>query len=111
VCLLRLERPKEFRFVHEEAALERGEKQEAKAVKRRSAVRGKREQSDPVSHDGDPHDVIVLKQRIARLEAENKQLRKQIAASDTMSRSSQARSDSVREQQHNFFKYSNVRRY
>ena len=92
--------------------MERAEKQEAKVVKRRSAARGKREQSDPVSHDGDPQDVIVLKQRIARLEAENKQLRKQIAAlSGTMSRSSQPRSDSVREQQHNFLKYSNVRRY
>jgi hypothetical protein len=92
--------------------MERAEKQEAKVVKRRSAARGKREQSDPVSHDGDPQDVIVLKHRIGRLEAENKQLRKQIAAlSDTMGRSSQPRWDSVREQQHNFLKYSNVRRY
>ncbi len=92
--------------------MERAEKQEANVVKRRSAARRKREQSDPGSHDGDPQDVIVLKQRIARLEAENKQLRKQIAAlSGTMSRSSQPPLDSVREQQHNFFKYSNVRRY
>jgi hypothetical protein len=92
--------------------MERAENQEAKVVRRRSAVRGKREQSDPVSHDGDSQDIIVLKQRIARLEAENTQLRKQIAAlSDTMSRSSQPRSETVREQQHNFFKYSNVRRY
>jgi hypothetical protein len=92
--------------------MERTKKQEAKVVKRRSAARGNREQSDPVSHDGDPAGVRVLKERIAQLEVENKQLRKQIAAlSDTMSRPSHSRSDSVREQQHNFFKYSNVRRY
>jgi hypothetical protein len=92
--------------------MERAEKRERKVVKRRSAAKGKLEKSDPVSHDGDPQDVIVLKQRIARLEVENKQLRKQIAAmSETVSGSSQPRSDSVREQQHNFFKYSNVRRY
>ncbi len=92
--------------------MEKAEKQEAKVVKRKSAAKGKREQSEPVSHDGDREDTVVLKQRIARLEAENKQLRKQIAGlSDTMSRPSQSRPDSVREQQHNFFKYSNVRRY
>jgi hypothetical protein len=92
--------------------MEKAKKQEAKVVKGKSGARRKREQDDPVSHDGDREDVVVLKQRIARLEAENKQLRKQIAAlSETMSPSSQSRSDSVREQQHNFFKYSNVRRY
>jgi len=92
--------------------MEKAEKQEARGVKRKSAARRQLVQGDPVSHDGDREDVVVLKERIARLEAENKQLRKQIAAlSDTISRSSQSRSDSVREQQHNFFKYSNVRRY
>jgi cell division protein FtsB len=92
--------------------MEKAEKQGAKVAKQKSAARGKRKQGDPVSRDGDREDVVVLKQRIARLEAENKQLRKQIAAlSDSMSQSSQSRSDSVREQQHNFFKYGNVRRY
>jgi cell division protein FtsB len=107
-----LERPKEFRLFMGGAAMEKAERQEAKVVKRKPAARRKREQVNPVSHDGDREDVVVLKQRITRLEAENKQLRKQIAElSDTMSRPSQPRSDSVREQQHNFFKYSNVRRY
>lgn len=92
--------------------MEKAETQEARVVKRKCAARGNRVQDDAVSHDGDREDVVVLKQRIARLEAENKQLRRQIAVlSDTMSPSSQSRSDTVREQQHNFFKYSNVRRY
>jgi len=92
--------------------MEKTERQEAKVVKRRSAARGKREQVDAMHSADDREDVVVLKQRVFRLEAENKQLRKQIAVlSDTMSRPSQPRSDSVREQQHNFFKYGNVRRY
>ena len=92
--------------------MEKTERQEAKVVKRKSAARGKREQGDAMNSAHDREDVVVLKQRIFRLEAENKQLRKQIATlGDTMSSSSQPRSDSVREQQHNFFKYSNVRRY
>jgi endo-beta-N-acetylglucosaminidase D len=92
--------------------MERAERQEAKVVKRKSAARGKREKDDAMNSADDREDVVVLKRRIFRLEAENKQLRKQIAAlSDTTSRSSQPRSDSVREQQHNFFKYGNVRRY
>jgi hypothetical protein len=92
--------------------MEKTKRQEAKVVKRKSAAKGKREQGDSMNSGDDREDVVVLKQRIFRLEAENKQLRKQIAAlSDTMSRSSQPRSDSVREQQHNFFKYGNVRRY
>jgi hypothetical protein len=92
--------------------MEKTERQEAKVVKRKSAARGKREQGDAMNSADEREDVVVLKQRIFRLEAENKQLLKQIAAlSDTVSRSSQPRSDSVREQQHNFFKYGNVRRY
>jgi len=92
--------------------MEKTERQEARVAKRKSAARGKGEQGGSMNSADDREDVVVLKQRIFRLEAENNQLRKQIAAlSDTMSRSSQPRSDSVREQQHNFFKYGNVRRY
>ena len=83
-----------------------------KVVKRGSAATGKRKRDDPVAGAGDREEVIALKKRIARLEAENRQLRKQIATlTDSMNRSSRSSSDSVREQQHNFFKYSNVRRY
>ena len=92
--------------------MEKAERQKAKAVKRRSKAREEQEEGDSVSSAGDREEVAVLKQRIVRLEAENKQLRKQIAAlTDSTNRSSQPRSDSVREQQHNFLKYSNVRRY
>jgi hypothetical protein len=90
----------------------KAERQEAKVMKRRSAAKGKWEQGDSVSSAGDREESVVLKQRIVRLEAENKQLRKQIAVlTESISRSFQTHSDSVREQQHNFFKYSNVRRY
>ena len=92
--------------------MEKAEWQEAEGVKRRSAARRKQKQGDAVNSPCDREEVVVLKQRIVQLEAENKGLLKQIAAlTESTSRSSQPRSDSVREQQHNFFKYSNVRRY
>jgi hypothetical protein len=92
--------------------MENAERQEAKVVKRKSGATGKRKQADSVSGANERGEVVVLKKRIARLESENGQLRKQIAVlRDSMGRSSQSLSDSVREQQHNFLKYSNVRRY
>jgi hypothetical protein len=92
--------------------MEKVERQEAKVGKRKSGATAQRKPGESVGGADERDEVVVLKKRIARLESENGQLRKQIAAlSDTMSRSSQPRSDSVREQQHNFFKYSNVRRY
>jgi cell division protein FtsB len=92
--------------------MEKTERQEAKGVKQKSAARGERGEDEIVRSAGGREEVDALKKRIVRLEAENKQLRKQIAAlSDSRSRSSQPGSDSVREQQHNFFKYGNVRRY
>ena len=92
--------------------MEKAERQEAKVVKRKSGATGKRKQADSVGGGDERKEVVALKKRIAQLEAENRQLRKHIAVlSDTVSRSSQPRSDSVREQQENFFKYGNVRRY
>ena len=79
-------------------------------TKRRSTTKAtQREDSFTVeSREGD--DVNAQKKRIAQLEAENESLRQQLTSMSTRiagpSRSSQ---DSVREQQHNFFKYSNVR--
>ena len=82
-----------------------------KVVKRGSAATGKRKRDDSAGGAGGREEVVALKKRITRLEAENRQLRNQIAVlTDSMNRSSQSLSDSVREQQHNFFKYSNVRR-
>jgi hypothetical protein len=84
--------------------------QGTKVAKRKSAAMGKRKRDNSAGVAG-PEEVVALKKRITRLEAENRQLRNQIAVlTDSMNRSSQSLSDSVREQQHNFFKYSNVRR-
>lgn len=82
-----------------------------KVMKRKSADTAKHKQEDSAGGASGREEVVVLKKRITRLEAENRQLRNQIAVlTDSMNRSSQSLSDSVREQQHNFFKYSNVRR-
>jgi hypothetical protein len=92
--------------------MEKRDRREAKVVKRSSAATGKREQDESAGGGGDREEVVALKKRIARLETENRQLHNQIAVlTDSMNRSSQSLSDSVREQQHNFFKYGNVRRY
>ena len=92
--------------------MQNAEGPEAKGVKRKSFATGKRKQADSAGDEAGHEEVTALKKRITRLEAENRQLRNQIAVStDSMHRASQALSDTVREQQHNFFKYSNVRRY
>lgn len=69
------------------------------------------------SAEKETSDVRVLKKRIGelekqvlRLEAENQRLREQktIVVDRAPQRSSE---DAIREQRHNFFKYSNIRRY
>jgi hypothetical protein len=92
--------------------MEKAERHEAKVGKRKSGASGKRKPGESAGGAHARDEVVVLKKRIARLESENRKLGKQIAVlADSMARSSQSLSDSVREQQHNFFKYSNVRRY
>jgi hypothetical protein len=92
--------------------MEKTERQEIKVGKRKFGATGKLKQADSVGGASERDEVAILKERIARLKAENQQLRKQVAVlTDGMGRSSQSSPDSVREQQHNFFKYSNVRRY
>lgn len=57
-------------------------------------------------------DVPTLKKEIARLKTENKRLREQISLLQSSSHPQEkSHSDSIREQQHNYFKYSNARRY
>jgi hypothetical protein len=74
-------------------------------------------QVDPVAIHGDSKsaettEVAALKMRISELEAENKSLRRQLASTNYQAHSpSRSSGDSVREQRHNFFKYSNLRRY
>ena len=56
--------------------------------------------------------VPALQKRVKELEAENLRLRQQLATmANRTAPPSQSSADSVREQQHNFFKYSNARRY
>lgn len=86
--------------------------QGTKVVKGKSVATGKRKADDSADGADDREEVVALKKRIARLEGENRQLRNRIALlTDSTNRSSPSSSDSVREQQHNFFKYSNARRY
>jgi hypothetical protein len=57
-------------------------------------------------------EVAALKKRIAQLVAENESLRRQLASTSHQAPSpSQSNDDSVRQQRHNYFKYSNLRRY
>ena len=57
-------------------------------------------------------EVAALNRRVAQLVAENESLRGQLASTKYQAPSpSRSNDDSVREQQHNFFKYSNLRRY
>ncbi len=57
-------------------------------------------------------EVQALRERVKDLESENLRLRQQLAAiANRTPPSSQSSTDSIREQRHNFFKYSNVRRY
>ena len=72
------------------------------------------EESEPVRSSDSP-EVVKLKQHILNLDqqlaavrAENERLRAQKTIVVEREKSS---TDSVREQRHNFFKYSNIRRY
>jgi len=56
-------------------------------------------------------DIPALQKRVRELEAENLELRQQLAMMNDRAAPSQSSADSVREQRHNFFKYSNARRY
>ena len=85
--------------------------QGTKVVKRKSGATATCKPGDSAGDDAEREEVVTMKKRITQLDAENRQLRNQIAVlTDSMNRSSESLSDSVREQQHNFFKYSNVRR-
>ena len=89
----------------------KAEGQTRKVTKRRAPARPKQLEDSP-NQLGDDHGLIALKERISRLEAENKDLRRQLAAMATSAnRSDQSGRDPVSEQRHNFFKYSNTQRY
>jgi hypothetical protein len=69
----------------------------------------------PLSKDDQ---VSLLKQKISALEAENEQLRVEISSLRRQNtvvveqpRAERSHEDSVQQQRHNFFKYSNIRPY
>lgn len=89
---------------------------------RERSARSKREQVLPQAEPASPHDspevrrlkrqIVELNKQVATLQLENNRLREQKTILVERSRSPERSSgDSVKEQQHNFFKYSNARRY
>ncbi len=91
--------------------MEKMEGRNTKVTKRQSRVTDKQTSPDSPNSIRDQESVAVLKKEIRRLEAENKNLREHIAVLSASPRQPvQSSGDSVREQ-HNFFKYSNARRY
>lgn len=81
-------------------------------TERKSAAKAKQDHDNLTVKFSDGEDVGALRKRIAQLEAENKSLRQQLMAmSSRAAEPFRASEGSVRQQQHNFFKYSNLRRY
>lgn len=92
--------------------MEHTEKQPAKITKRKSPAKVKRSPQNSSAQLNGSENIVALKKRISKLEQENKSLREQIAAlTASANRPVESYRNSVREQQHNFFKYSNIRRY
>jgi hypothetical protein len=97
------------------AARNEGAQKKRTAGTRESATRAN--PSDKIGQVGEISsteraEVAALKKRIAQLVAENESLYRQLASTNYQASSpSRSNDDSVREQRHNFFKYSNLRRY
>jgi len=79
-------------------------------TKRRSTTKATQHDESIIVKSNDGDNINSLKKRIAQLESENESLRQRLM-STRIAEPSRSSGDSVREQQHNFFKYSNVRRY
>jgi hypothetical protein len=79
-------------------------------TKRRSTTKATQHDESIIVKSNDGDNINSLKKRIAQLESENECLRQRLM-STRIAEPSRSSGDSVREQQHNFFKYSNVRRY
>jgi hypothetical protein len=78
---------------------------------RKSVAKAKQDDDGHIVKSSDGEGLDALKKRIAELEAENKGLRQQmVAMSSKPAEPSRSSEDSVRQQRHNFFKYSNAKR-
>ena len=89
--------------------------QSSAATKKRKKSIEKNSPILPLSKDDE---VSLLKQKVSALEAQNEQLRVEISSLRRQKtvvveqpRSERSHEDSVQQQRHNFFKYSNIRRY
>jgi hypothetical protein len=90
----------------------RAQENPSTVTERKPAAKRKQDRGSFTVKTTDSEDANALRERIAQLEAENKSLRQQLAAGGSrLAAPSQPSGDSVRDQQHNFFKYSNIRRY
>jgi hypothetical protein len=91
-----------------------GDAQENPSVvtKGRSSRKARQQEDGLTVESSGGANVSALKKRIAHLEKENESLRQRLALMSTSPVGpARASDDSVREQRHNFFKYSNARRY
>ena len=89
-----------------------GQEKLPKVAKPRSIKKAMPTADDPMIESVDDADIATLRKRIAELEKENERLRQEVPMMSARSFGSERSStDSVREQRHNFFKYSNIRRY
>jgi hypothetical protein len=92
---------------------QRNRKTEAPSVTsvRKSRIKASQEDSRAAIESSEI-EAQALRKRVKELEAENLRLRQQLATmASRATPPSQSSADSIREQRHNFFKYSNVRRY
>ncbi len=67
---------------------------------------------DPVQKDTRSDELTVLRRRVSELERENANLRRELLVSRQYPVAREkSYEEQRREQQHNYFKYSNIRRY
>ena len=88
--------------------------EDAQREMRERNARKKREEDlvqPEIAASEDSPEVLSLKSQISALITVNNRLRQQKTIVERPRGQSEPHSDSVKEQQHNFFKYSNARRY
>jgi hypothetical protein len=89
-----------------------GLEKQSTVIARKPVAKANQDDDGHTVKSGDGEGLDALKKRIAELEAENKGLRQQmVAMSSKPAEPSRSSEDSVRQQRHNFFKYSNAKRY
>jgi phage shock protein A len=91
---------------------EQGLEKQSTVRARKSVARAKQDDDGHTVKSSDGEGLDAIKKRIAELEADNKGLRQQfVTMSSRPAEPSRSSEESVRQQRHNFFKYSNTKRY